>query len=72
MKNRPIRTRINNASKSEKCPNINPLLEKEYKEGISSGKFMHVYDMRSKKIGIIARDGYYPPEQLNQFISLEP
>ena len=50
---------------------LKKLSEEEYKKGVVSGEFLHVFNTETLKTHVIKRDGYYSPEQLKKFISLE-
>jgi hypothetical protein len=47
------------------------LTRQEYEDGVKSGKFLHVFNIETKKISVIQRDGYYPPKTREKLINIE-
>ena len=42
------------------------LTETEYKKGVASGDLLHVFNLETKKVETIQRDGWYSPKTKNK------
>jgi hypothetical protein len=50
---------------------IKKITPEEYRHGVESGNYFHVYDTSDKKIKVIQRDGYYSPETMKNFVNVD-
>lgn len=65
------RVRYSYRETPEENPRVKKLTKSEYIGGVESGDLMHVYDKEEDVVKVIKRDGYYPEEELKDFVNVD-